>query len=266
MSTQQLNLSSQLGYAPSNHGESRNVGYQPMCDHNTSVNKMPNGSEDTFDGHRFYTDWNGGSNPMNTPSGNLFATSFNNGLRFNTNDTIGKDRNLYYQLWNRTSSNLWLPNVVGFTGFWNHNDRQTHPRLRMVCFHYMDDNGNRAGDYRPTENLFSYNSSSHYWAYDESGQHDSGVDWMIGYQLPSGARQQVFNNKLRLLGISMHILFRTSAIARHADARFYNFKPIIAKDTGGVSKTNATTCKSGKRLVIPAVGNTYPLSGNLKLT
>ena len=64
----------------------------------------------------------------------------------------------------------------------------------------------------------------------------------------------------------MQILFRTSAIARHADGRFWNFKPIIAKDTGGATKSNANTCKSGKRLVIPARGNTYPVTGNIKLT
>ena len=264
--TTQIRLSSQIGYAPSNHSESRNVGYQPMCDHNTYINKMANGSEDTFDGYRFYTDWNGSSNPMATPSGNLFSENHADGLRFTTTSTIGKDRNMYYQLWNRSTSNLWLPNVVGFTGFWKHNDRQTHPRLRMVCFHYMDANGNRSGDYRPTENLFAYNSSSHYWRYDESGQHDSDVDWMIGYQLPSNRRSTVYNNNLYLHGISLQVLYRTSAIARHADGRFWNFKPIIAKDANSVTTANATTCKSGKRLVIPAVGNTYPKSGNLKLT
>ena len=261
-----ITLSSQIGHAPSNHGESRNVGYQPMCDHTKYINKMANGSEDTFDGYRFYTDWNGSSNPMNTPSGNLFAENHDDGLRFNTSSTIGKDRNLYYQLWDRTNSNLWLPNVVGFTGFWRHNDRQTHPRLRMVCFHYMDATGARGGDYRPTENLFSYNSSSHYWAYDESGQHDSGSDWMIGYQLPSNRRQTVFNGQMYLLGISLQVTFRTSAIARHADGRFWNFKPIIAKDTSGATKSNASTCKSGKRLVIPARGNTWPVTGNIKVT
>ena len=261
-----ITLSSQIGHAPSNHSESRNVGYQPMCDHTKAIDKMPNGSQDTFDGYRFYTDWNGGSNPMNTPSGNLFAENYDDGLRFNTNSTIGKDRNLYYQLWDRSNSNLWLPNVVGFTGFWRHNDRQTHPRLRMVCFHYMDATGARGGDYRPTENLFSYDSSSHYWEYDNSGQHDSGSDWMIGYQLPANRRSTVYNSQLYLLGISMQILFRTSAIARNADGRFWNFKPIIAKDANSVVKSSAATCKSGKRLVIPARGNTYPVSGNLKLT
>ena len=113
-----ITLSSQIGHAPSNHGESRNVGYQPMCDHTKYINKMANGSKDTFDGYEFKTDWNGSSNPMNTPAGNLFATDHDDGLRFWTKDTIAKDRKMYYQLWDRHNSNLWLPNVVGFTGFW----------------------------------------------------------------------------------------------------------------------------------------------------
>ena len=237
-----------------------------MLDHTKIIDKNANGAKDTFDGYEFKTDWNGSSNPMHNPTGNLFSENFNDGLRFHTRDTIGKDRKKYFQIWDRSSSNLWLPNVVGFTGFWRHNDRQTHPRLRMVCFHYMDATGTRGGDYRPTENLFSYDGSSHYWEYDNSGQHDSGSDWMIGYQLPANRRSTVYNSQLYLLGISMQILFRTSAIARHADGRFWNFKPIIAKDSGGVTTSNATTCKSGKRLVIPALGNTYPLSGNIKLT
>ena len=54
-----ITLSSQIGHAPSNHGESRNVGYQPMCDHTKYINKMANGSKDTFDGYEFKTDWNG---------------------------------------------------------------------------------------------------------------------------------------------------------------------------------------------------------------
>ena len=261
-----ITLSSQIGHTPTNHSALRDVGYQPMLDYTKIQDKNANGSDDTFDGYRFYTDWNGSSNPMYAPSGNLFSENLNEGLRFHTRDTIGKDRNMYFQIWDRFNSNLWLPNVVGFTGFWRHNDRQTHPRLRMVCLHYMDKDGNRAGDYRPTENLFAYNSSSHYWRYDESGQHDSDVDWMIGYQLPSNRRQTVYNSQMYLHGISMQILFRTSAIARHADGRFYNFKPIIAKDSSGATKSNASTCKSGKRLVIPARGNTYPVTGNIKLT
>ena len=61
-----ITLSSQIGHALSNHGESRNVGYQPMCDHTKYIDKMANGSKDTFDGYEFKTDWNGSSNPVNT--------------------------------------------------------------------------------------------------------------------------------------------------------------------------------------------------------
>ena len=228
---------------------------------------MPNGSKDTFDGYDL--------RPIGTEvliqwtlqQVICFLTNHDDGLRFWTKDTIGKDRKPVLPIvMDRYNSNLWLPNVVGFTGFWRHNHRQTHPRLAMVCFHYMDATGTRGGDYRPTESLFSYDSSSHYWTYDNSGQHDSGSDWMIGYQLPANRRPTVYNSQLYLLGISLQDTFRTSASARHADGRFWNFKPIIAKDANSVVKSNAATCKSGKRLVIPARGNTYPLSGDIKLT
>ena len=261
-----ITLSSQLGHTPTNHAALRDVGYQPMLDHTKIQDKNGNGATDTFDGYKFETDWNGSSNPMHNPTGNLFATDHDQGLRFHTSSTIGKDRKKYFQIWDRFNSNLWLPNVVGFTGFWRMTDRQTHPRLSMVCFHYMDKDGNRGGDYRPTESLFSFDSSAHYWTYDNGGQHDTGSDWMIGYQLPSNRRSTVYNSQLYLHGISLQVTFRTSAIARHADGRFWNFKPIIAKDANGATKSNASTCKSGKRLVIPARGNTWPVTGNIKLT
>ena len=72
---------------------------------------MPNGSEDilTIDftpiGMAVVIQW-----PRRS---NLFH-NHDDGLRFTTTSTIGKDRNLYYQLWDRSNSNLWLPNVVGF--------------------------------------------------------------------------------------------------------------------------------------------------------
>ena len=172
----------------------------------------------------------------------------------------------FVQYWDRFNSNLWLPDVIGFTGMWQHNNRQYHPRLEMVCFHYMDRTGARAGDYRPTEALRSYSSSNHYWEYGNSGQQDSGSQWWIGYQLPSNRRQTVFNSQLYLHGISLQILYRTAASAQTPDGRFWNFKPIIAKDTSGATLSNADTCKSGQRLVIPARGNTYPVTGNIKLT
>ena len=261
-----ITLSSRIGHAPTNHEASRNVGYQPMVNPATYMDKMPDGSNDTFDGYKFETDWNGSTNYMRTDNGNLFAENFDDGLRFYTSSKIGKDRKLYYQYWDRFGTNMWLPNVVGFTGFWRHNNRQYHPRLQMVCFHYMDRDGNRGGDYRPTENLFSYSSSNHYWEYDNSGQHDSGSDWMIGYQLPANRRQTVFNSQLYLHGISLQILFRTAAASQTPDGKFWNWKPIIAKDKESVSKSDAATCKSGQRLVIPAIGNTWPVTGDIKLT
>ena len=162
---------------------------------------------------------------------------------------------------------MWLPNVVGFTGLWNMDHPQTHPRLDMVCFHYMDSDGNRAGDYRPTEILRSFSSSNYYWEYGNSGQHTSGVDWYIGYQLPSNRRATVYNSDLRLHGISFDIKYRTSASARNASGTFYRFAPIIAKDGNSVIRTDAAECQSGTRLVIPAYGNKYPNpSTSIKIT
>ena len=261
-----ITLSSQIGHAPTNHAAQREVGYQPMVDHTTYIDKMPNNSSDTFDGYKFQTDWNGSTNYMRTNNGNLFAEDYNDGLRVYTSEKIGKDRKLYYQYWDRNNSNLWLPNVVGFTGFWRQSNRQYHPRLQMVCLHYMDATGARGGDFRPTETLFSHNETSHYFEYDNGGQHDSGSDWMIGYQLPANRRQTVFNGQMYLHGISLQILFRTAAGSSVCDGRFWNWKPIIAKDTNSVTKSNSSTCTSGKRLLIPPRGNTYPLTGNIRLT
>ena len=138
-----ITLSSKVGKAPTNQSVLNNVGYQPMLDHTKHIDKMPNGSSDTFDGYKFETDWNGSTNYMRTDNGNIFATNANDGLRFYASSTMGKDRKLYYQYWDRYNSNLWLRNVIGFTGMWKHNNRQYHPRLEMVCFHYMDEDGNR---------------------------------------------------------------------------------------------------------------------------
>ena len=261
-----VTLSSQVGHAPTNQSALNNVGYQPMLDYTTYQDKMANGSKDTFDGYEFKTDWNGSTNYMRSNQGNIFANNADDGLNLYTSERIGKDRRLYVQYWDRFNSNMWLPNVIGFTGMWKHNNRQYHPRLEMVCFHYMDRTGTRGGDYRPTEALRSYSSSNHYWNYGNSGQHDSGSEWWIGYQLPANRRQTVYNSQLYLHGISLQILFRTAASSQTPDGRFWNFKPIIAKDTGGAELSGADVCKSGKRLVIPARGNTYPVTGNIKLT
>jgi len=261
-----VTLSSQIGHAPTNQSALNNVGYQPMLDYTTYQDKMPNGTNETFDGYKFETDWNGSTNYMRSNEGNLFSNNYGDGLRLDSSSTMGKDRKLFVQYWDRFNSNLWLPNVIGFTGMWQHNNRQYQPRLEMVCFHYMDSTGARAGDYRPTEALRSYSSSNHYWEYGNSGQQDSGSQWWIGYQLPANRRQTVYNSQLYLHGISLQILYRTAASAQTPDGRFWNFKPIIAKDTSGATLSNADTCKSGQRLVIPARGNTYPVTGNIKLT
>ena len=191
-----ITLSSQVGHAPTNQTALNNVGYQPMLDYTTYQDKMPNGTSETFDGYKFETDWNGSTNYMRSNQGNLFANSSDDGLRLYASSSMGKDRKLYVQYWDRFNSNLWLPNVIGFTGMWQHNNRQYHPRLEMVCFHYMDKDGNRGGDYRPTEALRSYSGGSHYWEYGNGGQHDSGSQWWIGYQLPANRRQTIYNSQL----------------------------------------------------------------------
>lgn len=266
MATTQIQLSSKLGCAPTNQSALENVGPQPMLDHTKVIDKMPNGSKDTFDGYEFKTDWNGNSNPLAVNNGNIFATDSNDGLRFYTTDTIGKDRDLYFQIWERWNSNLYLPNVIGFTGMWRCDHPQTHPRVDMVCFHYCDRDGNRAGDYRPTEALRSHSDTNYYWNYGNSGQHTSGVNYWIGYQLTSGRRRTVYSSQMYLMGMSIQIRYRTSASARNASCRLWNWKPIIAESESGASLQNADTCKSGKRLVIPAYGNTYPISGDIKVT
>lgn len=263
----ELTLSSQVGKAPTNQSTINALDEQPMLDYTKTVSKHANGSKDTFDGYEFKTDWNGSSDVISQPTGNIFATNFSNGLRFVTNTTIGKDRDYYYQFWGRGDSNLWLANVIGFTGLWQQDNRQYHPRLEMVCFHYMDSSGNRTIDYRPTQILRGFSESNHYWEYGNGGQHDSGSQWYIGYQLNSAARRQfIFDGDHLLFGMSLQIKFRTAAGSRTADGRFWNFKPIIAKDGGAAELADASTCQQGKRLVIPVTGNTYPKSGDMKLS
>ena len=261
MSKTEIKLSPKVGHAPNNHGDINGLGEMPFLDYTKRVDKSANGSSDTFDGYTFQTDWNGSTNYMLNNNGNPFA-DYNNSLQFYTNERIGKDRRLYYQWWNRSDSNLWLPNVIGYTGMWRHNDRQYHPRLQMVVFHYMDSNGNRTHDYKVDQNLKAYNGSSHYWRYDESGQHDSGVDWYIGYQLSESRRRTICEGDHRLFGMSWSILYRTAAASHSMTGRFHSFKPIIGTGSSGATLSSASTCKSGKRMVLPAQGNTYPKSGS----
>ena len=265
MSKTEIKLSPKVGHAPTNQSAIKDLREMPLLDYTKTVDKMANGSSGTFDGYQFKTDWNGSTNYMRTNNGNIFSTNYDNGLRFYTSEKIGKDRRLFYQWWDRTNSNLWLPNVIGYTGLWKQNNRQYHPRLQMVVFHYMDSNGTRTHDYKVDQNLRSYSSSSHYWEYDNSGQQDSGSDWYIGYQLSSSRRNTITSGDHRLHGISISILFRTAAGSATPDGRFWHFKPIIGSGSSGATLSNADTCKSGKRLVIPPRGNTYPKSGKLQL-
>ena len=166
----ELTLSSQVGKAPTDQSTINALKIQPMLDHTKTVSKHANGSKSTFDGYEFKTDWNGSTDVVVPPTGNIFATDYSDGLRFVTNQTIGKDRQYFYQFWDRGDSNLWLANVIGFTGLWSHNNRQYHPRLEMVCFHYMNSSGTRTVDYRPTQILRSFSSSNHYWEYGNTAQ------------------------------------------------------------------------------------------------
>ena len=258
-----VKLSCKLGTYPTNQSAQNDLAEMPMLDYDRTVSKHPNGSKDTFDSYEFKTDWNGSSDVLRTNNGNPFTTNKDNGLRFYTNGSIGKDRRLYYQWWNR-SDNLFLPNVVGFTGAWQNTNRQYHPRLDMVCFHYCNKSGTRTYDYRPTEALRSHNESSHYWNYGNTGQHDSGSQWWIGYVLTSSRRQTIFNGEHYLFGMSWDIKFRTAAGSAVADGTFWNWRPIIASSsTGSITGESAATCNSGHRLVIPTRGNSYPVSSNV---
>ena len=262
MSKTKIDLAPQVGCFPNNHSDIIDLDVMPFLDHTKTVDKSAKDTRQTFDGYEFHTDWNGSTNYMLTNNGNPFAGYGGDSLRFYTTEKIGKDRRLFYQWWDRSNSNLWLPNVIGYTGMWRHNDRQYHPRLQMVVFHYMDSNGNRTHDYKVDQNLKAYNSSSHYWRYDESGQHDSGVDWYIGYQLSESRRRTICEGDHRLMGMSWSILYRTAAASHSMSGYFHNFKPIIGTGSAGAISANASSCKSGKRMVLPAYGNTYPKSGS----
>jgi len=261
MAERKLRLSNRVGYAPTNQSAIHGLDAAPMLNYNRVIDKNTNGHTDTFDGYTFKTDWNGSTNLLRY-SGNLFAKDYADGLRFYTSETIGKDRNLHYQIWARSGENLFLPNVIGFTGLWRHNNPQYHPRLDMVCLHYCDKNGNRTVDYRPTDALKSFSSSSWIWHYGNTGQHTSGVDWYIGYQLTGARRTYICDGEHYLHGISLDIDFRTAAGARTADGRFWHFQPIISQTGSAAYLANATSCKTGDRMVIPSDRNTYPVGSN----
>lgn len=262
MAKTEIKLASQIGRYPNNHGDINGLESMPFLDHTKTVDKSAKDTKETFDGYEFHTDWNGSTNYMLTNNGSPFANYDDNSLRFYTTEKIGKDRRLYYQWWNNTSSNLWMPNVVGYTGMWRHNDRQYHPRLQMIVFHYMDAAGNRTHDYKVDQNLKLYSAVSHYWRYDESGQHDSGVDWYIGYQLSENRRRTICQGGHLLMGMSWSILYRTAAASHSMSGNFHSFKPIIGDSNGSTAQASASECKSGKRLVIPAYGNTFPVKSS----
>lgn len=264
--TQNIRLAHRTGYCPKDQNAIKDTESIPFLNHNKVINKNQNGTSDTFDSYTFKTDWNGSSSYLRY-SGNMFSKNHSSGLRFYTSTTIGKDRRLYYQIWERSGPNLYLPNVIGFTGMWRNTNRTYHPRLDMVCFHYCNSNGTRTLDYRPTEALVAFSESNHVWHYGKTGTHDSGSDWYIGYQLTSGRRTTIVNNDHRLLGISLDIDFRTGAGSAVADGTFWHFQPIISVNGHSAALATASSCKGGNRMVIPSDGNNYPVSSShMRLT
>ena len=257
----EIKLAPRNGGACQNQAISRELRETPFLNPSAWQDKLANGSTDTWDGYRFETDWNGSTNYMRVGSSkNPFSTAYGSGVRFYSSDSIGKDRKLYAQWWNRTGNNLYLPNVIGYTGFWRNQSRQYHPRLEMVVFHYCDANGAVTHNYKVDELLQPGNNSSHYWAYGQGGQHDSGVDWHIAYQLPSNKRATIVNGDHRLFGMSWQITFRTPGGVTQGtvDGTFYQFRPIIADGNNAAELKDADWLKSGSRMVLPAYDNTYP--------
>lgn len=256
-----IKLAPRNGGAAINQAASRELRETPFLAPSAWQSKMANNSTDTFDGYTFETDWNGSTNYMAVgTSKDPFAKTLGSGVRFYSNDTIGKDRKLYVQWWNRTGNNLYLPNVIGYTGFWRNANRQYHPRLEMVVFHYCDSNGAVTHSYKVDQSMLLPNETEHWYVYGMTGQHDSGVDWHIAYRLPSSKRQTIVNGDHRLFGMSWQILYRTpSGVTQGTvDGTFYQFRPIIADGNNSPSLKEASWLQSGSRMVIPAADNTYP--------
>ena len=262
MANRLLKLAPSNGKALTNQSALNDFPEAPFLDYNFTVDKNINGYKETFDGYQFETDWNGSKNVLTTgPNSNIFSSNYNTGLMFTTTESIGKDRSLMYQFWGK-DTNLFLPNVIGYTGLWRNGNRQYHPRLEMVVFHYCNSSGNRTADYKVDNALRSHNESSHYWNYGNTGQHDSGSDWYIGYTVSSSRRDSVVTNGWRLFGMSIQIKYRTAASNAYATGTFWNWKPIIGP---GASLSSASDCKKGTRMVIPAIGNTYPVGDSSKI-
>lgn len=270
MANQQINLALNAGYAADGAGTVQGLRRIPFMDVGASwIDQNINGRTLTYDGYEFKTDWNGSTNYLRVRSNDVFATQELQGLHLDTTETIGKDRSLIVQYYNLTT-NLFPPNVIGYTGLWKNYRRDFHPRLDMVVFHYMDKYGNRNYSFKVDRPLYDHNENLHTWRYGATGQHDSGVTWRIGYTIDPSRYSDIFATNRYLYGMTMQIQYRTGAGSHTCDGRFWHFKPIIAKSSSAsdVPSLNdiAATLNSGNRLVIPADGNTWPVSGDMKLT
>jgi len=247
----------------SNHTEQHDYNHYNALVTNVNVDKSGSGKKQTFDSYEFKTDWNGSTNYMRTSKGDISSTNRTSGLRLFTSEKIGKDRYLWYQYWDASSKGPWNKNVVGYTGLWWHDDRQYHPRLEMVAFHYMDVNKNRTKDMTVDINLHGgYNSDNRYWQYGETGQHTSQVHWHIAYALHPRRRREVVDNGYVLHGMSLQFKYRTAAGSGNPNAYFFNFKPIIGDTSGNLNSISASSASSGKGQILYSRENTGLKSGD----
>ena len=270
MANQLMNLALQSGYAADGVSTVKGLKRIPFLDVDSSwVDQNVNGRKRTYDGYEFETDWNGSTNYMRVRSKDIFNTYEAQGLHLDTTATVGKDRRLIIQYLD-TDTGLFPANTIGYTGLWRTKTYEGfHPRLDMVVFHYMSVNGGLTFDYKVDRPLYDHNSTSHTWRYGATGNHAYGVDWRIGYTIDPSRYANVYSENMYLAGMTMDIKFRTGPGSHTIDGTFYHFKPIIANSASTqipILSTNSSTLTSGKRLVIPADGNTWPVSGDMKLT
>lgn len=266
MANKQVNLALANGYGADGISTIDSLKSIPFLDTEGSwVDNNVNGRTLSYDNYQFQTDWNGSTNYLRVRAKDIFSIYDTQGLHLDTTDTIGKDRRLIIQYLD-TSKNLFPPNVIGYTGYWKNSRRDFHPRLDMVCFHYMDENGVRTFDYLVDRPLYDHSSTNHTWRYGSAGQHDSGSIWRIGYTINKDRYSAVVNQKRYLCGMTLDIKFRTAAGQHTCDGRFWHWKPIVSTNTSVPSlSTGINTLTTGDRLVIPASG-TWPVSGDMKLT
>ncbi len=270
MANQQINLALKTGYAADGVGTVQGLKRIPFMDVGSSwVNQNVNGRTLTYDGYEFKTDWNGSTNYLRVRAQDIFSTYETQGLFLDTTDTIGKDRSLIIQYMN-SNANLFPPNVIGYTGLWKNVRRDFHPRLDMVVFHYMDKYGTPNYSFKVDRPLYDHSETQHTWRYEATGQHDSGVAWRIGYTIDPSRYSDIFARNKYLYGMTMQIKYRTGAGQHTCDGRFWHFKPIVAKSSSAsmipTLSEEAAVLNSGERLIIPADGNTWPVSGDMKLT